>query len=81
MKPIFIVKLPQGDLSPMDIMEVVQGTKEYLLQDPISDNYHVLVIVDKNDRIEFECLNSPCNEIEINELQKYVFEKLESLSK
>jgi hypothetical protein len=81
MKPIFVVKLSQGDLSPMDIMEGVQRTKKHLDQDPISDDYHILVIADKSDRIEFECFNTPITEIEIAELQQYVIEKIESLTK
>ncbi len=81
MKPIFVVKLPQGDLSPMDILECVQRTKTHLDQDPISDNYHILVIAEEIDRIEFECFNTPSTEIEIEELQKYLIEKIESLTK
>ena len=81
MKPIFVIKLPQGDLSPMDIMEGVQRTKKHLDQDPISDDYHILVIADKSDRIEFECFNTPSTEIEIEELQKYLIEQIKSVNK
>jgi hypothetical protein len=81
MKPIFVVKLPQGDLSPMDIMEVIQRTKKHLDQDPISNDYHILVIADKIDRIEFECFNTPSTETEIEELQKHLIEKIESVNK
>jgi len=81
MKPIFVIKLPQGDLSPMVITECIQRTKKHLDQDPISDDYHILVIADKSDRIEFECFNTPITETKIEELQKYLTRKIELINK
>jgi len=80
MKPIFVIRLPQQAEFEENV-EMINSVKSQLNQDPISDDYHLLIMTDRVDGVQFECFNTPSTKIEIEELQKYLIEKIESVTK
>lgn len=75
-KPIFVIRFPNS-ISPEEVADIKQKivkTQGFILED-----YHLLVIRDVEyvGKVEFECYNSNCTEIEFNELK----EKLEKYVK
>ena len=80
MKPIFVIRLPQQSGMEENI-EIIETVKRQFRNDPITEDYHLLILVDRVDGCQFECFNTPSTETEIEELQQYIIEKIESLSK
>ena len=66
-KPILIIRFPKTNSSQQtsEMLEAVKNISEHLT------DYHVLSLMDnRRDEIEFECLNSPHEEKEFEELKK-----------
>jgi hypothetical protein len=80
MKPIFVIRLPQQSGMEENI-EMIKTVREQFKHDPISEDYHLLIMTDRVDGCQFECFNTPSTETEIAELQQYVIEKIELLTK
>ena len=75
-KPIFVIRFPKS-IPPEEVANIknkITTTQGFILED-----YHLLVIRDLEyiGKVEFECYNSDCTEIEFNELK----EKLEKYVK
>lgn len=73
-KPILIIKFPHAN-SQSQRDEMLESSKRISKQ---LNDYHVLCLMDnRRDEIEFQCLNSPHDETEFEELKKELLKSIE----